>query len=147
MQSRGLGTRSLGALFHKMNNDLMTINGFEPSRRVSSLLKGLIKSSGNKGQFCFISPKKCNWNWPPLPFLYVSQCNIATSKLFAHNYQTPLPIAHCRFKTFKFYHCCKATAKIYYLSLKSTCEAYPLLPLQFGMHKVTSEINTETNTE
>ena len=26
-----------------MNNDLMTINGFEPSRRVSSLLKGLFR--------------------------------------------------------------------------------------------------------
>ena len=33
----------------------MTINGFEPSRRVSSLLKGLFR---RQGQFCFIKQKK-----------------------------------------------------------------------------------------
>ena len=47
----------------------MTINGFEPSRRVLSLLKGFL---GDKGQFCFI-PKKKTWNRFPLPFLGCTQ--------------------------------------------------------------------------
>ena len=42
---RGFRTRALGTLFHKnkMNNYLMSINGFEPLQSVPSLLKGLIR--------------------------------------------------------------------------------------------------------
>ena len=46
IQLTGSSTRALGTLFHKMNNNLMTISGFEPSRRVSSLLKGLFLAQG-----------------------------------------------------------------------------------------------------
>ena len=37
-QSREFRTRALGTSFHKMNDDLMTINGSQSSRRVSSNL-------------------------------------------------------------------------------------------------------------
>ena len=39
----------------------------------------------------FVLLTKENWNMPPLPLLYVSQCNIAILKLTAYNYQPPLP--------------------------------------------------------
>ena len=52
---RGLRTRALGTLFHKMNNDLMTTRGFEPSRCVSSL----------KVNFILLLAKTKNWNRPP----------------------------------------------------------------------------------
>ena len=56
----------------------------------------------------------------PPPFQsYVSQCNIAISKLFAYN-QPPLPNTDSLLKTFKVYQWYKATAEIYYLLLKST---------------------------
>ena len=41
IQSSRFRTRALGTLFYKMINDLMTTNGIEPLRRVSSLLTEL----------------------------------------------------------------------------------------------------------
>ena len=97
IQLRGSRTRALGTLFHKMNNDLMTINGFEPSRRVSSLLKGLFR---RQGQFCFISQKKTFLIGiappPPPPLtvsrIYLSYCAIWLLQNFSPTtYRPPLP--------------------------------------------------------
>ena len=50
-------------------------------------------SSGDKGQLCFISQKKFNWNRPPLPFLgYMSSSAIWLLQNFsATTYRPPLP--------------------------------------------------------
>ena len=49
-----------------------------------------------KGQFCFISQKNCNWNKPPLPFLYVFQSSIAASTLLTYSYQPPIPTVYSK---------------------------------------------------
>ena len=51
-----------------MNNDLMTINGFEPSRRVSSLLKGLFR---RQGQFFLLAKKTFLIGIAPLPLPFL----------------------------------------------------------------------------
>ena len=91
----GFRTRALGTLFHKMNNDLMTINGIEPSRRVSSLLKGLFRRQRSI-LFSLAKTKKinyCNWNRPPLPFLgYMASSAIWLLQNFLPTtYRPPLP--------------------------------------------------------
>ena len=117
----------------------MTINGLELWRLVSSLRNGLIMRQRPN---LFYQPKKIaigEGPHPPLPFLYVSQCNII-SELFVYNYRPPLPSTHCLPNAFKIYHCYKAAAEIYLLP-KSTSQAYLLLTLQFGLHKVKFKIN------
>ena len=74
---RRFRTRTGGAVFHNINNTLMTIltiDEFEPSE--------CVLSSKN---FVLLAKKSCNWNSLPLLFLYVSQCTIVTSKIFAYN--------------------------------------------------------------
>ena len=72
----------------------MTINKIEPSRRVSSLLKGLFRRQ--KVNFVFISQNKKNyrnWNRPPLPFLgYMASSAIRLLQNFLPTtYRPPLP--------------------------------------------------------
>ena len=45
-------------------------------------------SSGDKGQFCFVTQRKLELVAPTLPFVYVSRCNIATSQAFAYSRPT-----------------------------------------------------------
>ena len=68
----------------------MTVNGFEPSRHVSSLLKGLFR---RQGQFCFISQKKLfliGFGPPYLSRLYLSSCVIWLLQNFAPTTYRPL---------------------------------------------------------
>ena len=73
----------------------MTINGIEPSRRVSSLLKGLFR---RQRSILFSlaktkTKKLINWNRPPLPFLgYLSSSAIWLLQNFSPTtYRPPLP--------------------------------------------------------
>ena len=79
---RGFRTRVLGTLFHKRNNDNMTMNAFEPSRRVSSLLKGLIR---RQRSILFFSQKNRNWNRAPLTVSMCLPVRYCYLKLSAHN--------------------------------------------------------------
>ena len=93
----------------------MTINGFELSRRVLSLLKGLFR---RQKSICFISQKKINWNRPPLPFLgYMFSTAIWLLQNFSPTtYRLPLP---SRLLT-RYLKPSKSTnGKIYYLLPKS----------------------------
>ena len=68
MQLRGFKsrTKALGTLFHKIINDLMTINGLEPSPRVSSLFaQGTHQAT--KNNFVLLAEEYWNWNQPILP--------------------------------------------------------------------------------
>ena len=91
IQLRGYRTRALEILFHKINNDLMTINGFEPSRGILSLLKRLFR----RQRPIFVLSAKENWNWnrPPLPFLdHISSSAILLLQIFSPTtYRPPLP--------------------------------------------------------
>ena len=124
----------------------MTINGFEPLRRVSSLLKGLFR---RQGQFCLLAKKTnktfFNWNRPPLPslcYIYLS-VQYGYSKNFSPTtYRPPLPsrLLTRYSKPSKF-----TTNKIYLLPIS---EIYKLSLLNanskqcnFGLHGVKFEIN------
>ena len=89
IQLRGFRTRAHGTLFHKLNNDIMTIKEFKQSQRVSFLLKGLI---GRQRPFLFYSPKKIailKYRLPNNFFmcLSVQHCYFI---LFAYNYRQAL---------------------------------------------------------
>ena len=83
--------------------DLSRRDAFRPCSR---------DSSGDKGQFCFISQnktKKINWDRPPLPFLgYMSSSAIWLLQNFSPTtYRPPLPsrlLTRYLFETFKIYH-------------------------------------------
>ena len=70
----------------------MIINGFESSRRVSSLLKGLFRRQ-RPILFSLAKTKKITWNPPPLPFLgYMSSSAIWLFQNFSPTiYRPPLP--------------------------------------------------------
>ena len=121
----------------------MTTNGFEPSRRVSSLIKGLFR---RQGQFCFISQKKLfKLESAPLTVsrLYLSSCAIWLLQNFSPTtYRPPLPsrLLTRYSKPSKF-----TTNKIYLLPVS---EIYKLSVLNanskqcnFGLHGVKFEIN------
>ena len=105
--------RAHGRLFYKTNND---INGVEPSRRVSSLLKGFIRRQGN---FVLLSEENCNLNNPP--FLILSFLCLLVQYCSYKFFTLHLPITsiYCLLKTVKIYHCYKVTAEIHYLLPKS----------------------------
>ena len=130
-----------------MNNDLMTINGFEPSRRVSFLLKGLFR---RQGQFCFISQKKKQ------PFLigigpltvsrlYLSSCAIWLLQNFSTTtYRPPLPSRlltryskPSKFTSNKIYLLPVPVTEIYKLSLLNANSKQ----CNFGLHGVKFESN------
>ena len=75
-------------------------------------------SSGDKGQYCFISRKKLNWNRPPLPFLgYIFSSAIWLLQNFSSTtYRPPLP---SRLLTRHLKPSIFTTGKIYYLLPKS----------------------------
>ena len=124
----------------------MTINGYEPSRRVSSLLKGLFR---RQGQFCFISQKKqktfFNCESAPLTVsrLYLSSCAIWLLQNFSPTtYRPPLPSRlltryskPSKFTTNKIY--LLPVSEIYKLSLLNADSK----PCNFGLHGVKFEIN------
>ena len=77
-----------------MNNDLMAINGLLSRRDAFPPF-----SSGNKGQFCFISQKKKNLIRISPPYRFcMSQRSIATSKLLPTTtdncYQVPTVVSN-----------------------------------------------------
>ena len=113
-------TRALGTLFHKMNNDLMTINGFEPSRRVSSLLKGLFRRQRSISFYLAKKKKKLAGLAPPNRFqaicLPLQYGYSKTFRLQGTTYRPPLP---SRLLT-RYLKPSKSTSgKIYYLLPKS----------------------------
>ena len=50
----------------------------------------------DKGQFCFIRQKICNWNRPLSSFLNVSQCTNVISNIFTQYYRAPLLIVYSK---------------------------------------------------
>ena len=124
----------------------MVIHGFEPSRRVSSLLKGLFRRQRSI-LFSLAKTKKINWNRPPLPFLgYMSSSAILLLQNFSPtNYRPPLP---SRLLT----RCLKP-------SKTTTNQFYYLLPKSYKLSLLTANIASlvfttlnlkpiiETNTE
>ena len=96
IQLRGFRTRALGTLFHKMNNDLMTID----NKWIWAVATRFVLAQGTlqatKVNFVFISQNKkkiFNWNRPPLPFLgYMSSSAIWLFQNFSPTtYRPPLP--------------------------------------------------------
>ena len=84
-------------------------------------------SSGDKGQFCFVSQKKINWNRPRLPFLgYVSSSAIRLfQNLSPTTYRPPLPsrlltryLKPSKFTTGKIYYILPKSYKLSLLTLK-----------------------------
>ena len=127
----------------------MTINGFEPSRRVSSLIEGLFR---RQGQFCFISQKNqtfFNWYRQPLPFsrLYLSSCAIWLLQNFSPTTYRPLLPSRLltgyskpsKFTTNKIY--LLPVTEIYKLSLLNANSAI-LVCMELNMKSII-EINTE----
>ena len=108
----------------------MTINGIEPSRRVSSLLKGLFRRQRSI-LFSLAKTKKINyrnWNRPPLPFLgYMASSAIRLLQNFLPTtYRPPLP----------------SRLLIHYLKpLKSTTnQFFYLLPKSYKLSLLTANI-------
>ena len=125
----------------------MTINGFEPSRRVSSLLKGLFR---RQGQFCFINQKTFLIGiGPPLSVsgLYLSSCAIWLLQNFSPStYRPPLPSRlltryskPSKFTTNKIY--LLPVTEIYKLSLLNANSAI-LVCMELNLKSII-EINTE----
>ena len=114
-----------------MNNDLKTINDFELSRRVSSLLKGLTKAT--KFNFVLFAKQVAIGVGPPYRFytapsatLLLQNFSTATTD---HRYQVLTAFTKLsKFSTAAL----NAFAEIDYLLSKSTGWAYLLFILQFG---------------
>ena len=127
----------------------MTVNGFEPSRRVSSLLKGLFR---RQGQICFISQKKTFLNgigFPYLSRLYLSSCAIWLPQNFSPTtYRPQLPSRlltryskPSKFTTNKIYLLPVPVIEIYKLILLHANSAI-LVCMELSLESII-EINTE----
>ena len=92
----------------------MTINGFEPSRRVSSLLRGLNRRQRPTLSYCPKKKKKKVIGIGPPYLFYMSPgaTQLLQNFLSTTLYQPPLLSIYCQLETFKIYHCYKAIAEI-----------------------------------
>ena len=83
----------------------MAINGIEPLRRVSSLLKELIRQKSNS---VLLAKKNCNWSMLLAVRLYlpVQYYHFKTFYLLL-----PTTTSYCLLKAFKICRCYKATAE------------------------------------
>ena len=127
----------------------MTVNRFEPSRRVSSLLKGLFR---RQGQFCFISQNKTfliGIGFHYLSRLYLSSCVIWLLQNFSPTtYRPPLAnrlltryLKPSKFTTNKIYLLPVSVTEIYKLSLLNANSAI-LVCMDLSLESII-EINTE----
>ena len=149
IQFRGFRTRALGTLFHKMNNDLMTIRQSIDLSRRDEFRPCSRDSSGDKVNFVLLAKKKQKHFLIGIgrPFftvsrLYLSSCAIWLLQNFSPTtYRPPLPsrLLTRYSKPSKF-----TTNKIYLLPVSEIYKLHLLnvnsKQCNFGLHGVKFEI-------